>query len=125
MDQWAAIQIGAISVLAVRGLKMSGGAIACQVDNKGSAIGAMIRALLRVRRLKYDLTLYLGSQSDSHNTAQLVDTSLQLLQSLHVLVEVQLLCHCLCLHCTSTAAAQSLLLSSTRYDALHPECPTV
>lgn len=35
----------------------------------------------------------LRSQSDSNHAAELVHTSLQLFERLHVLVEVQLLCH--------------------------------
>lgn len=50
------------------------------------------------------LSLYLGSQGDANNAAELVYAGLQLLQSLHVLVEVQLLCHGLCLHRASPSA---------------------
>ncbi len=37
--------------------------------------------------------MHLGSQGDSNHAAELVNTSLQLFQGLHVSVEMQLLCH--------------------------------
>ncbi len=56
--------------------------------------------------------LHLGTQGDTHNAAELVYAGLELLQSLHVLVEVQLLGHRLCLHCASPSARRAYLSAS-------------
>jgi len=64
-------------------LQSTAAVIHCSVEPGAAAAGAAASLIV---------CTHLGAQCDTHNCGQLVCTGLHLLQGLHVLVEVQILC---------------------------------